>query len=353
MSLRAPLTRRLERVLAVAILLIIVSVVGYMWIEGYPLLDALYMTVITLSTVGFGEVRPLSPLGRAFTILIILVGVGTGAYLFGTIVEYLVAGELMETWRQRRIMRALEALQEHYIVCGYGRVGEQVVTELLSLGLPCVVIDQDRTAVERCERRGLPFVEGDATEDEVLRQAGIERARGLVAVLDTDADNVFVVLSARSLNQELMIVARATTEDAERKLLKAGADRVVSPYAMAGYRIVSLLVRPHVVGFLDTAMRSQNLELWLEEIVVSPQSPLIGQTLAEADIRVHTGANVLAIIRGPDHHVVDWSPELRLEANDVLIVLGKQEQLEALAELARSPRFTRVPPLHELIGEVD
>jgi len=343
------LTRQLSRILLVVVLLFLASVVGFMWIEGYPLLDAVYMTVITLSTVGFGEVHPLSPAGRVFTIAVILLGVGTGAYLFRTIAEYVIAGELAGTLRQRRIMRAIEKLQDHYLVCGYGRVGQQVTTELQSLGFPFVVIDRDRAAIERCEQRGIPFVEGDATEDQVLRRAGIERARGLVAVLDSDADNVFVVLSARSLNPNLMIVARATSEDVERKLLKAGADRVVSPYIMAGYRIASLLVRPHVVGFLDTALHSQDLELWLEEIVVSPESPLVGQSLAEANIRAHTGANVLAIIRGPQHRVVDWSPELQLEPNDILIVLGKPAQLEALAELAGSRRFPRVSRLHELV----
>ncbi len=348
-SVSSQLTRQLSRILIAVVLLVLVSVVGFMRIEGYSLLDAVYMTVITLSTVGFGEVHPLSPAGRVFTIAVILLGVGTGAYLFRTVAEYIIAGELTGTLRQRRIMRTVENLRDHYLVCGYGRVGQQVTAELRSLGLPFVVIDRDRAAIERCEQRDIPVVEGDATEDEVLRRAGIERARGLVAVLDSDADNVFVVLSARSLNPDLMIVARATSEDAERKLLKAGADRVVSPYLMAGYRIVSLLVRPHVVGFLDTALHSQDLELWLEELVVSPDSPLIGQSLAEANIRAHTGANVLAIIRGPEHRVVDWSPELRLEPNDILIVLGKPPQLEALAELAGSKRFARVSRLHELV----
>ena len=343
------LTRELSRILMAVALLLLASVAGFMWIEGYSLLDAVYMTVITLSTVGFGEVHPLSPAGRVFTIVVILLGVGTGAYLFRIVAEYVIAGELAGTLRQRRIMRTVEKLRDHYLVCGYGRVGQQVITELQSLQLPFVVIDRDRTAIERCEQRGIPFVEGDATDDEVLRRAGIERARGLVAVLDSDADNVFVVLSARSLNPNLMIVARATSEDVERKLIKAGADRVVSPYIMAGYRIASLLVRPHVVGFLDTALHSQDLELWLEEIVVAPTSPLVGQTMAEANIRAQTGANVLAVIRGAEHRVVDWSPELRLEANDILIVLGKPSQLETLAELAGSQRFARVSRLHELV----
>lgn len=344
------LTQRLQRILVVAVLLFLAGVAGYMWLEGYPLLDAVYMTAITLSTVGFGEVHPLSPAGRIFTLGIILVGVGTGAYLFGTIAEYIIAGELQGTLRHRRTMRAIEQLRDHYLICGYGRVGEQVCQELLNLEMPVVVIDREASVVEQCERRGVLVVQGDATDDDVLRRAGIERARGLVAVLDTDADNLFVVLSARSLNPNLMIVARAATEDAERKLLKAGADRVVSPYAMAGYRIASLLMRPNVITFLDTAMRSQDLELWIEEIEIAPDSPLVNQTLADAHIRAQTGANVLAIIRGPERRLVDWSPELRLEANDILIVLGKRGQLEALARLAGDKRFARPSRLHELVA---
>ncbi len=345
------LTQRLHRILLIALLLFLVSVVGYIGLERYSLIEALYMTVITFSTVGYGEVRPLSPLGRLFTIGIILVGVGTGAYLFSTIAEYIVAGELEGTLRQRRIMRTLEKMRDHYIVCGYGRVGEHVAQELRTLGLPFVVIEVDPGIAERCERERVPYIIGDATEDETLKLAGIDRARGLVAALDTDADNVFVVLSARALNPNLMIVARATTDDVERKLLKAGADRVVSPYTMAGYRIVSLLVRPNVIHFLDTALRSQDLELWLEEIEIMPNSSLVGKTLEEAAIRARTGANILAIIRPAEKRLIDWSPSLKLQAGDILIVLGKREQLEALAELAGDSRLARPSHWREVIGE--
>ncbi len=344
--------QRLRRILGVAVALFVVSTVGYMWLEGYTLVEALYMTVITLSTVGFSEVRPLSAVGRLFTVGVIIVGVGTGAYLFSTLADYIVAGELAGTLRQRRIAKMLEKLHHHYIVCGYGRVGEQVAHELRRQNMPFVVIDQNPEIIERCERHGVPYLLGDATDDEVLLQAGIERARGLVAVLNTDADNVFVVLSARALNPNLMIVARATSDDAERKLLKAGADRVVSPYTMAGYRIVSLLTRPHVIHFLDTALHSANLELWLEEIEVVPGSPLVGQTLEEAAIRNVTGANVLAIIRPAEQRLIEWSPTVRLEAGDVLIVLGKKEQLERLADLAGDRRLVRPARWRALMEEL-
>ncbi len=351
-QMRAILTYRLRRIIAVAVLLFIVSSLGYMVLEGYSPLEAVYMTAITLSTVGFGEVKPLSPVGRLFTIGVIIVGVGTGAYLFSTLAEYIVAGEFTGVLRQRRMLQRLSELRDHYIVCGFGRVGEQVALELHGQGLPLVVVDKDPAVADHCDRHNIPYVIGDATEDETLIEVGIERARGLVAVLDTDADNVFVVLSARSLNPNLMIVARAATESTESKLLKAGADRVVSPYVMAGHRLVSLLLRPNVVHFLDTALRSKDLELWLEEIVIHPDSPLVGKTLEEAEIRKRTGANVLAIIRPAEHRLVDWSPQLRLQSGDVLIVLGKEEQLAALAALAKDTRLVRPSRWREVMSQL-
>ncbi len=350
--MRNTLRQRFYRVLIVVLVLLLLSTAGYILLEGYSPVEALYMTIITLSTVGFGEVRPLSDAGRLFTVGVIIVGVGTGAYLLSTLAEYIVAGELTGTLRQRRMEQRLSGLRDHFIVCGFGRVGEQVALELHEQGLPLVVVDRDPAVMEHCERHGIPYVIGDATEDDTLRRAGIERARGLVAVLDTDADNVFVVLSARALNPRLMIVARAATENAERKLLKAGADRVVSPYVMAGHRLVSLLLRPNVIHFLDTALRSKDLELWLEEIEVRADSPLVGQTLEEAQIRTRTGANVLAIIRPSEHRLVDWSPRLRLQAGDVLIVLGKDEQLDALAKLAGHTRAVRPSRWREVMSQL-
>ena len=350
--MRNGLTSRLRSILIIALTLFLVSTMGYILLEGYTPIEAIYMTVITLSTVGFGEVRPLSDAGRLFTVGVIIVGVGTGAYLFGTLAEYIVAGELTGTLRQRRMAQKLAQLSNHYIVCGFGRVGEQVAMELHAQRLPLVVVDKDPAIVDHCDRHDIPYVIGDATEDETLRRAGIERARGLVAVLDTDADNVFVVLSARALNPDLMIVARAATEDAERKLLKAGADRVVSPYVMAGNRLVSLLLRPNVVHFLDTALRSAELELWLEEVEIHPHSPLVGKTLEEAQIRSRTGANVLAIVRPSEHRMVDWSPQLRLQAGDVLITLGRQDQVAALAQLAGDTRAVRPSHWREVMSQL-
>ncbi len=330
---------RLQYSLSFALLLFFISMVGYRWLEDFSWSEAFYMTIITLSTVGFGEVRPLTPEGRIFTALVIVIGVIIIAVLFSTLTEYVIAGELTGSINKRRLMQKINNLKEHYIVCGFGRVGEQVTAELLNLGMPCIVVDQNKIAIEQCEHLQLNYVEGDATENETLLQAGIERARGLVAALSSDADNVFVVLSARSLNPDLTIVGRSTGEESEDKLRMAGADRVVSPYRMAGYRIVNQLTRPHVTDFLDTAMRSKGLDLWLEEIRVAPQSILVSQSMGDAEIRSKTGANILSILRGEHHQLLDWSPELRLQAEDMLIVVGNPEELKALADLAEDTRF--------------
>lgn len=337
--MRTRITNGLIQSIAAAFLLFIIGVLGYMWIENFTIIEAAYMTVITLSTVGYGEVHPLSPAGKIFTGAIIMLGVITIAVMFGTLTEYIVAGELAGSIKLRRLMKKINAMRGHYIVCGVGRVGLQVAVELKSQGLPCVVIDRDKAMIEHCAELGIPGVEGDATLDETLRNAGIARAKGLVAALNSDAENVYVILSARKMNPELTIVGRSTGEETAEKLEMAGADRVVSPYNMAGYRIVNQLTRPHVTFFLDTAMRSIGLNLLMDEIRIAPDSPLVSQSMSDAEIRTRTGANILAIMRGVNHELVDWSPDLAFKPNDMLIVVGKPEELRSLAKIAGDGRF--------------
>ena len=327
---------RLGRIGAVFVLLFLSSTLGYMLIEGYSLIDAAYMTIITLSTVGFGEVRSLSPVGRSFTMVVILVGVGLVAFLYSVIAEYVIAGHLGGTLKMRRMMRTIEKLQDHYVICGYGRVGEFVARELSATGVPFVVVDRDADAIHRCEECDILFVAGDATNDDMLRQAGVERARGLVAALNSDADNVFVVLGARFMNPELNIVTRSASEDAERKLRAAGADRVISPYRMAAHRIARHLTRPHVLSFLELAL-GHELEFFIEEIKIAPNSKLVGRTMGEANLREATGANVLSVARGGEGQLTDLSPSLHLQAGDILIALGNLTQLGALAKLSGDP----------------
>ena len=318
-----------------ALTLFVIGVVGFMLIEKFTLIESVYMTIITLSTVGFGEVRPLSHLGKLFTSGIIMMGVIIIAVMFGTLTEYVVAGELEGTLKLRRVMKKVNALRDHFIVCGFGRVGEQVAVELQNQGYKCLVVDNDRELIGQIEQAGILGIAGDATLDSTLHQAGIEHARGLVASLNSDADNLYVILSARKLKPDLIIVGRSSAVDAEEKLVMAGADRVVSPYNMAGHRIVNQLIRPHVTLFLDNAMNNKGLDLMLDEIQIAADSTLVLQNMGDADIRSRTGATILSILRGEDHHVIDWAPELAFEEGDILIVVGTSKEIRSLAELAK------------------
>lgn len=297
MNQHLSLSRRLIIVVSLFAGLIVIGTAGFMLIEGWPWIDALFMTVITLSTVGFGEVRPLSNAGEIFTIGLIVLGVGGAAYTFSTVADYIVAGELRGILRRQRMQKQIKQLSGHHIVCGFGRVGRRVAMDLKDNGAAVVVVDRDIEVTGAIEELGIPFVHGDASDDAVLSQAGLERARGFCTCLSGDAENVFAVLTARTLNKDLVIIARGDQPASERKLKVAGADHVISPYAIGGHRMASQLLHPSVMEFLEVVMRQGNLELWIEEIVVDHGSDLENQNLADGRIRTRTGANVLAVRR--------------------------------------------------------
>jgi voltage-gated potassium channel len=305
---------------------------GYMILEGWRFTDALYMTVITLSTVGFGEVAPLSPAGKFFTTLLIVAGVAAVAYLFSAISQHVVSGELHGTLRRRHMQRTIESLSGHFIVCGYGQVGSQVVRSLQQRGKACVVIETDSDDLENGD---VKFITGNAEDDDMLKEAGIERATGLVAATGDDASNLFITVSAHQLNKNLTIVARANHTTSEAKLRYGGATHVISPHMLGGQRIASQLLNPSVTDFLDVVMHSGDLELCLEEFTLAPDCDLQGKTVAEGQVRQKTGTNILAIRRCDGGNVVTNPPsELRFEPGDVLIALGTPEQLKALGSLA-------------------
>ncbi|MEA3335560.1 MAG: potassium channel protein [Chloroflexota bacterium] len=314
--------------------ILIVGTVGYMILEGWDLLDAIYMTVITVSTVGFSEVHPLSRTGQLFTMAVVLAGVSTVAFLFSTMADYIVAGELQGTLQQRWIQGKMEKMQDHYIVCGYGRVGKQVARELEAQGSKVVIIENDPNQMQETATTTRLFVHGDATDDEILRQAGIERARGIVAATGSDAENVFIILSARALNKDLTIVARGIAMDSDRKLRKAGADHVILPHAIGGRRMAGVLLRPTVLDFLDVVMNSEDLQLWLEEIPVEPQAELANCSVDQARVRTRTGANVLAIKTVDGEMLTPVASDYFIEPGDVLVALGTLDQLHQLAQLA-------------------
>jgi voltage-gated potassium channel len=309
---------------------------GYVLIERWPWQDALFMTVITLSSVGYSEVHELSQAGEIFTIGLILLGVSSIAYTFTVLADYVVAGELNGVLRRQRMQRSINQMRQHYVVCGFGRMGQQVVSGLLESQQRVVVIDAQAEAAE-FERWGVHYIIGDAADDKVLQEAGIEHARGLCTCLPNDATNVFVVLSARTLNPNLLIISRCNLPENDRKLRIAGADQVINPYTITGHRMAAQLLHPGVVEFLDVIMRRGDLELRIEEITVSVQSPLTQRTLADLRIRTTTGVNILAVRRKNGALLTDLHPDLTLLAEDALIGLGTEPQLAALSKLA-APR---------------
>lgn len=318
--------------------LLVVGTVGYKLLEGWSWHDALFMTVITLSTVGYGEVRPLSGVGELFTVGLILLGVGGVAYTFSTLADYFIAGELNGILRRQRMVRTISRLRNHYVICGYGRVGQQVVQGLRANQYDVVVIDSTTDHVPEFEREGIHYVIGDAASDPVLQQAGIEHASGLCTCLPNDATNVFVVLSARTFNPDLFIISRSNQPESERKLRIAGANQVINPYLITGHRMAAQLLHPSVVEFLDVIMRSGELELRIEEIKIGPASTMNGRTLAECHVRSKTGVNVLAV-RRHDGKLFTYLPaEFTLETGDALVGLGTQPQLSLLAQQAADER---------------
>lgn len=311
-------------------LVLVVGTAGYLAL-GFDLLNAVYQTVSTITTVGFAAPHRLGAGGKVFTIVLILGGVGTALYTFSTVLEVLIEGHMRDLVRRRRMQRDIDRLDRHVIVCGWGRVGREVARFLTNAGCSVVVIDRDP---ERLADVAHLSVCGDVTDDEVLLQAGIERASTLVAALDTDSDNLYLTVAGKSMRSDLQIIARARNSSSEAKLLRAGADRVVNPQQLGGDRMASFVTQPHVVDFIDVVMHDGTLKFRLEEQSVSPNSPLAGATIRTSQIRDRTGALVLAIRRPEGDFLTNPSPDTTITAGDVLISVGTAEQLATLAAVA-------------------
>ncbi len=327
--------RRFLGVLLFLLVLEVVGTVGYMLIEGASLADAAYMAAITLTAVGYEEAIPLSQTGRNFTMLVLIGGFTWMGLWFALITSLIVELDLQHFFRRRRAMKEIEKMSGHVVICGVGRTGRQVAEELASMGQDYVVIERDPDRVEHYYSMNpdARVIEGDATVDHNLEDAGIERARGLIASLSADTDNVFVCLSARDLNPDLVVVARAYEEETMSKMYRAGADHVVSPNVSSAIRMASVMLRPSVLSFLDVATRSPDFSLRLEQAEVTERSKLAGTTLAEARIPQETGLIVIALKKaaGRDGAFV-FNPvaDTRLEPGDQVIVLGQPKQVELL-----------------------
>jgi voltage-gated potassium channel len=323
---------------ALALLLLVLvttgGTVGYVVVEGWSWWDAFYMTVITVTTVGYREVHPLSRAGEVFTAGLLICGVGTAFYAFTLGATIVVEGGLVARFRRYRIDRMIDELDGHFIVCGFGRIGSVIADEFRQQNIPFVVVERDAARVEEALERGMLVVEADAAREETMKRLHIERARGLVAAVGTDAENVYTILTARVLAPGLFIVGRAETEDAERKIRRAGADRVVSPYAIGAQQMAQTALRPAVVDFVKLATQAGNLDLAMEQIRVGHGSTLADRTLVEANLRQRFGVIVVGIQRAGGRMEFNPSPDAVMKDSDQLVVLGRPASLRELETAA-------------------
>ncbi len=311
--------------------------VGYAVIEGWSVWDSAFMTLITVTTVGYGYPHPLSRAGEAWTAFVLLGGVATLYYTAFVLMALIVDGGLHRRFEQRRFERMLDALDNHFIICGYGRIGSTIADEFRRQGVPCVVIDRDPDKVHAIIAGGGLAVEADASREDVLKRVGLDRARGLIAAVSTDAENVYTVLTARVLRPDLFIIARVESDDAEPKLKRAGADRVISPYTLGAIQMANTALRPAVVDFMRLATSSEHIDLSAEQIELAPHATLVGKTIREAELRQRYGVIVVAIRRREGHMEFNPSPEARLHGGDQLVLLGSAEKLRHLDAEARPP----------------
>ena len=328
------LRRRLVTIGVAVGLVLAVGTAGFALVEGYPLFDALYMALITITTVGYLEVHPLTTAGRAFNIVFLLLGVGVMFYGIGAVTQTIIGLELSDYFERRRVKRMIENLKDHYIVCGFGRVGRSAAEELRRAGAPFAVADVDPLRVEAAGKRGMLAVVADAKSDEALRELGIERARGLIGALASDADNLFLILSAKELNPLLKVATRVNEEQSESKLRRAGADAVFRPYTTAGYRLAQAILRPFVFEFLDftSSTVDMGLNIGIEQVRVAEASDLAGRSLKDMQLRRDLDLIVLAIRKGDGRMQFNPPADAVVEARDHLIVMGNLQHLRRLAE---------------------
>ena len=328
-----PLLRRLAYLATGIVLTFVMGTVGFTVIEGYPLFDAFYMTLITITTVGYAEIHPLSHAGRVFNSFLIFFGVTVMFFAIGAMTQSLIELELGEYFEKRRTRRMIQKLDQHFIICGYGRVGRNAAGELQRSGVPFVIVDLQPERVEKAMLAGMLAVAADATRDETLRSVGIERARGLIAALATDADNLFVILSAKNLNRQLYVATRAGEEEAEDKLRHAGADAVFAPYTTAGYRLAQAVLRPHVFHFFDVATRSMGLDVDIEQVRVPESSEFAARSLEQTRMGRELGVIVLAIRKSDGRMLFNPPADTVIAAGDHLIVMGEPKNLRHLESL--------------------
>jgi len=326
--------RHLRFSIAALVTVIAFGTLGYAMIEDWQAFDALYMTIITLATVGFKEVHELSPEGKIFTIVLIISGTGIIAYTLSSLIQFTLEGQLRKILGRKKLESRIGKLRDHYIICGYGRIGHLICREFQSRPTPFVIVEQNPNHIERLEREGCLYVEGDATDDETLQAAGIEHAKGLITAVTSDTDNVYITLTARGLNPKLFILARAGEEGAEKKLMRAGASKVISPYTIGANRMAQAILRPSVVDFIELATASEHLALQIEEIRIAADSVLAGKNLIDSGIRQSMGIIIVGIKESDGKMTFNPPPEKNIEPNSVLIILGERPAISQLEKIA-------------------
>ncbi len=341
--------RRLLVIITAFILIMVIGVIGYGYLLGIGFIDALYMTVITISTVGFQEVAAMTPEAKLFSVIIIFVGLTFVGYLFTSAASFLLEGSLQEIVTRRRLRSKMKTLENHYILCGAGETGDHVIRQFEKSKVSFIVIDSDDDRVTELNKRGVMAIRADAKDEDALLEAGILKASGLVSSLPTDTDNVFTVLSARYLNSKIYIIARANEEHAHAKLARAGADRTISPSEIGGNRMAALMLRPSVISFLDMITHIGDVALDLEDVMICEGSALIGKSLKEARIPDKTGLIILSLLTGQSGEMIfNPGPDVILKINDAMIVLGKTEQVDILKSLAGDSGHRSVMSGHHL-----
>ncbi len=324
---------RLRISLILLFAIIFAGTTGYSVFEDMPVFDAFYMTVITISTVGFSEIKPLSQVGRIITVIVIVSGISVLTYTLGQVARIFVEGELSRILGRRKLEKQIAELNDHYIICGFGRIGMIISRELSDENISFVVIEQDTEKATQLEEENFLYLNMDATSEEALLQAGLKKAKGIVTAVKSDADNVFITLTAKGLRPDIFVLARASDVQNESKILRAGANRVVCPYLFGGRRMAQILKKPTVIDFIDSAMMDSQLGLSMEEAVIGPASDLIGKTLIDSQIRQRFGVVIVAIKKPTKEMVFNPTPTEKLESEDTIVVIGKKEDLQRMNEV--------------------
>jgi len=326
--------KKIIRSLTMLGMVLLIGTMGYMVIEEWHFLEALYMTVITVTTVGYGETRNLDGQGRIFTIFLIFMGMGIMAYTLGIVAQAMIELQIRSILGRRKLGSTIKAVKNHYIICGYGRIGRVVSQELKRKGISFLVVENDPDKKVDLETKGIPYIIDDATNEDILIEAGIERAKGLVSLATSDADNLFITMTARGLNPDLFILVRADEESTQKKLLRAGANRVVLPYLIGGQKMAQTIVRPAVTDFLELAVNDKDIDLKMEELLVGERSRLRGLTLIDSGIRQEMNVIIVAIRKSGGKMAFNPSSQTRIEPGDTLIALGHPNDVGRLASIS-------------------